>query len=261
MLRPGIITFLLFPLFLTSVFACQLWVTDGSRPRDRSDLAIKITEVKGNVYLVEDFNYWKTNTVFYAHPKGTLFFNSTWTEKGAARVLWKAAAISESEYAGVFLSSYGLHHSGGLGEFRRQAVRVFMFKKTYAYMLDKWEPMQADMQKSFSSWVPEKITEPDGLIGQEAKMVDGAVQLYFPGHAHTLDNLVVFFPEEKILYAGSLLSSPMYFMREANRRDYGKVLRRLKRFQPEIIISGHGKAIRGPEFLDQIIQKMELKQD
>ncbi|MEI7587754.1 MAG: subclass B1 metallo-beta-lactamase, partial [Runella sp.] len=63
---------------------------------------------------------------------------------------------------------------------------------------------------------------------------------------HTVDNIVVWFPNEKVLYGGCLVkcmeAEDLGYIKEANLKAWPKTIRRLqKRYKnPRFIIPGHG---------------------
>ena len=83
---------------------------------------------------------------------------------------------------------------------------------------------------------------------------DKKIFCYFPGAAHSLDNIVVWIPSEKILFAGcmckSINSVNLGNITDGDISEYpatiGKVIARFG--SAEIIIPGHG-GIGGPELL------------
>src|SRR5262245_48444379 len=66
--------------------ACSPMYTRTSGPVDRGDLPLHITRVRGHVYVVEDYSYWKTNSVLYAHPDGIVFVDATWSDRTARQM-------------------------------------------------------------------------------------------------------------------------------------------------------------------------------
>ena len=71
----------------------------------------------------------------------------------------------------------------------------------------------------------------------------------FPGPTSSPDALAVYFPEEKILYAGDILADPPHFL---NRQPHAREnVEKLRRLPFNTIISGHGEAVRTREFFEQ----------
>lgn len=70
-------------------------------------------------------------------------------------------------------------------------------------------------------------------------------QIFYPGAGHTIDNVVVWFPAEKILYGGCLIKSveatDLGYIKEANLQAWPQTLKNLQQKfpQPKFIIPGH----------------------
>ena len=82
-------------------------------------------------------------------------------------------------------------------------------------------------------------------MAESAIPVDG-VELYYPGPGHTRDNLVVWLPETRMLFAGCLVKSGLArslgFVAEADLAAWPSALDRLgERYrQVEVVVPGHG---------------------
>jgi metallo-beta-lactamase class B len=80
------------------------------------------------------------------------------------------------------------------------------------------------------------------------KLGDRNIHLYYPGAAHSMDNIVVWIPSEKILFAGcmckSLESTNLGNTVDGDLKEYASTIRKvIKRFpDAKVVIPGHGKA-------------------
>lgn len=105
-----------------------------------------------------------------------------------------------------------------------------------------------------------KIVAPQNGFHDSIKLNIGntyAVVKYF-GEGHTKDNVVGYFPNEKILFGGCLikeLEATKGYLGDANVEEWSNTVGKLKRQYPyiRIVIPGHGK-IGGKELLDYTIQ-------
>ncbi len=221
-------------------------------PIDRADLPLRITKVRGHVHLVEDVNYWRTNSVVYTDPRGIVFINATWTPATARRLIFEASLVNEADFLAVVVTSFGLHHTGGVSEFQAKGIKVYTHETTRRLMVRRWGSMQSEMKNSFGSWRLSSAVRPDGLFRERLSIHGGDVIIFHPGPAHTPDNLVVYFRREKILYGGSLLADPAMFMTDANPAAYGRALAGLDRFDYDQVISGHGRPLREPSLVERL---------
>lgn len=248
-----VIVKLMLILTILSMSGCKIGYRKVEGTVDRTDMPVEISHVKGGLYVVEDYNYWKTNVVFYATKKGAFFIDATYLPKSATRIIWKGAAYSMAEFLGVLVTSYPLYHSGGISAFRNERIPVYTNVQTATLLDEKWEKMQDEMDRSYSTWLRTENVYVTQYIGDEANFYEGKIQVKYPGDGHTPGNLIVYFPEEKALYAGSILSDPLMFTRESRRSEYLKVLNECKKLKPEIVIAGHGEAMQDPEFIDHVM--------
>jgi metallo-beta-lactamase class B len=80
------------------------------------------------------------------------------------------------------------------------------------------------------------------------KLGDRNIHLYYPGAAHSMDNIVVWIPSEKILFAGcmckSLESTDLGNTADGDLKEYASTITKvMKRFpEAKVVVPGHGKA-------------------
>ncbi|MCR9143645.1 MAG: hypothetical protein NXI24_15460 [bacterium] len=235
------------------------WIRDNAVPLDRNDLPLRVEKLRGFIFVVEDYNYWKTNQVIYAHPEGVYFFDATWTYKGARQMIWKGAANSYADFRGVVLTGFPLHRTGGLSTFRGQGVRIIAQRRTGSLLRSHWANMQAEMSASFDTWRPLPFQPPDGVFDEQAELLGGRVRVLHMPPAYSPDNSVVLFTEERVLYGGSLLSSPLMLTDFADLSHYEAALDRIAELEFDTVIAGHGGAIRDRSILDEIRTEVRLK--
>ena len=237
---------------------CKGWVRNASGPIDRADIPIEFSQLRGGLYIVEDRNYWQENSLVYYDDSGIFFFDSTWRQETANQILWKSAVKSVAEFKGVILTSHQLHRTGGIGSFKRQLVPVYMQRSAFNAMEQQWERMQNEMDRSFGTWRKSNLVYPDQLIDREATLLDGKIQVFYLGDGFSPGNLFVYFPQEKVIYAGSFFADPLYFTEMLQPAVYLATVDRLEQMQLDIetVVCGHGDPVhRWPEF----IQRMRLE--
>ncbi len=229
----------------------------GARgPIDRSDLPIEVSNVRGSVHLVEDFNYWKTNSVLFADKQGIVFIDGGWTTKSARQLLWKSAVLSEANFLGVVVTAFPLYRTGGLWEFHEKDIPVYMQRRTPDLLRAHWVAMQNEMSATFGSWRADPPLAPDFVFDGDLKFLGGRVTVLYPGGAHTPDNCVVYFPQERVLYGGSLIAWPPHFLQFARPEGYANVLKTIRALDFDTVIAGHGRALHDRSILDRLEQEM-----
>jgi len=107
---------------------------------------------------------------------------------------------------------------------------------------------------TYASALTNKILKRDGkeqarnsFEGNEFALMDGFLEVYYPGGGHTIDNLVVWLPNSKILYGGcfirSLESSGLGYTGEAKIDQWPQSAENTisKYSEAKIVVPGHGK--------------------
>jgi cyclase len=70
---------------------------------------------------------------------------------------------------------------------------------------------------------------------------DREIRLHFFGRGHTGGDIVVFLPQEKVLFTGDLLQPGLPYLGDAYIPDYIETLERLKELEFETVVPGHGR--------------------
>ncbi len=252
LIRAAQTVLLVFILTAGAAACLRPWIRDNAVPMDHNDLPLKVERLRGSIFLVQDYNYWKTNQLIYAHPEGIYFFDATWTYKGARQMIWKGAANSYADFRGVILTGFPVHRTGGLSTFRAQGVKIIAHRSTEALLVRNWKAMQREMAATFDTWRELPLTKPDGVFDDEAQLLGGRIRLLHMPGAYTPDNSVVLFTEERVLYGGSLLSAPLVLTQYADLEAYAAALDRVEALDFDTIIAGHGRAVRDRSLLNEI---------
>ena len=131
----------------------------------------------------------------------------------------------------LIISHYHQDNQGGINYCLKQNTKCFSLERTKDIALKKGLPAAGHYFKN-------NMTINLGSI---------EVQAIFEGAGHTKDNLVIWFPHEKILFGGCLIKD-IYTKRlgnisEANLKEWPKTIKKLQKKYPSnlIIIPGHGK--------------------
>ncbi|MDA1065582.1 MAG: MBL fold metallo-hydrolase [Verrucomicrobia bacterium] len=84
------------------------------------------------------------------------------------------------------------------------------------------------------------------------KTDDGSreIQLLHFGRAHTGGDVVVFLPEEKVVFTGDMMLPGLAYMGDGHVNEWPKALDGLKALDFDIWLPGHGSIMRSREFMD-----------
>jgi cyclase len=103
------------------------------------------------------------------------------------------------------------------------------------------------------------VRAPDVTIDADATLhLDGfSVELLVMGPAHSTNDVGVWLPEQKVMFAGDLAFSgghPIFM--EGSMLGFRSALQRMRALAPEVLLPGHGPACRG-EQVGQVLDDLE----
>ena len=147
----------------------------------------------------------------------------------------------------VVVTHFHIDCLGGLEEFHKKEIPSFATNLTI------------ELAKTKNIIIPENgfDTYYEHEIGNKKVISE------FLGEGHTKDNIIGYFPGEKILFGGCLIkgmNAGKGNLNDANVNDWSTTVRKVKSKYPDakVIIPGHGKA-GGIELLDFTIEKFKIK--
>ena len=114
-------------------------------------------------------------------------------------------------------------------------------------------------RKYYPSYPNVPLSLPTVTYADNFQLQEGHVQALYLGPSHTPDDVFVYFPTEKVLYAGSILKEQLGNLAFADINEYQQTLFKLKKLHLSIrtIISGHWSAVHGPELIDQYLRMLK----
>jgi metallo-beta-lactamase class B len=96
---------------------------------------------------------------------------------------------------------------------------------------------------------------PTKTYGADFTLENGDIRGLYLGPSQNVDDIFVYFPKQKVLYAGSILKEHLGSLAFANLEEYPKTLEKLRQLHLEIdkIISGHWSAVPGSGLIDEYL--------
>ena len=249
----------LFPVvFLSAVLAA------GAQPAEmpRVDLSDCLTlyPVETGVWLVVHVFPWPANSLLVrTGPEDMMLVDTPWEEEGTRLLLeWVRREFGEIRLTAVN-THYHLDNLGGNAVLVERGIPVWGSEMTARLFAEK---AAANVQRTIAmlrgsgrekfaeAFGRVRLRPPDHLFsetaGLELRSGDGMAVLFYPGPAHTLDNIVVYFPSRRLLFGGCMIrsmdSEALGSHPEGDTSAWpASALRVLERF-PElrIVVPGHG---------------------
>lgn len=215
--------------------------------------ALEITPLTGDFYIFTTYQVYEgtpipANGMYVVTANGVVLIDSPWDTTQFQPLL---DGIKVKHNADVVLCIATHSHedrTGGLQFLKQRGV------KTYTSRLTD-ELCRANNHKR-----AEYTFENDTVF----TVGEYSFQAYYGGPGHTVDNIVIWFEKDKILYGGCLVKSVeaanLGYLGEANMEEYPKTILKIKQKvgQPAYVIPGH-QGWTSNEALDHTLKLLGVK--
>jgi glyoxylase-like metal-dependent hydrolase (beta-lactamase superfamily II) len=187
-----------------------------------------------------------SNAGFVVTPAGVVVIDALGSPALAERLLGQIRRVTDKPVTHVIVTHYHADHIYGLQTFKAQGARIIAHEAAKAYLNS--ETAQLRLQASrveLAPWIDERtqlVQADEWLQGDRDLDVGGMVfQIRAVGPSHTPEDLVVYLPSEKVLFAGDLVfRSRIPYVGQADSRQWILALERLLQFDARVIVPGHG---------------------
>jgi metallo-beta-lactamase class B len=220
---------------------------------------ISLKPLRGAVYLVEDDHYLTTNSLVYIGKTHATVIGATWTPETARLLAAEIARLTDVPVTEVINISPDPEWAGGNAYWKSIGARIHAFGATCEHMKTHWSAT-VEFFRSFRPAYPSlSLSLPTDCHPGDFQLQSGNVQALFLGASHTPADIFVFFKDEKILNAGSILKEQLGNMSGADVGQYPHTLRKLQRLGLgyQMIVSGHYAPLHGPELVDHYLRLLD----
>jgi glyoxylase-like metal-dependent hydrolase (beta-lactamase superfamily II) len=156
------------------------------------------------------------------------------------------AQITPKPITHVIVTHYHADHIYGLQTFKALGARVIAHRAALAYLNSDTARLRlAASRQELAPWVDKntQLLQADEWLDQAQVLTVGGVKFEINpvGPAHTPEDLVVYLPSEKVLFAGDLVfRSRIPYVGQADSRHWITALDSLLKFDTKVIVPGHG---------------------
>lgn len=244
-------------LALTVCGLAALWAWQGagraraSEPRETvslgKDLQVQRLRTGFWVHVSRDSLSVPANGLIARTKEGLLLVDTTWSDDLAERLVsWAEQNLADRVVKAIVTHSHA-DRTGGLGALRRRGIPVFALDLTISRLRLAAENQPAVLMAA----VPGSVhTDPSGF------------EAFYPGPGHAADNLVVWFPKQRILFGGCFVrgetAEDLGNVADADLGSWPAAMRRVQDRYPgaAVVIPGHG-AVGGPAALARTLALLQ----
>ena len=194
-----------------------------------------------------------SNAGFVVTSQGVVVVDALGSPELARRLLIEIRKVTRAPIHTVIVTHYHADHIYGLQVFKEQGARIVAHAAAREYLNSETARLrlQASRQELWP-WVDEqtRLVEADQWLDGPQRLTIGGVdfQIVPVGPSHTAEDLVIYLPQKKTLFAGDLVfRNRIPYVGQADSRHWIEALQNLLGFDAKLVIPGHGPISRQPQ--------------
>ncbi len=202
-----------------------------------------------------------SNAGFVITPAGVVVIDALGSPALARELIAEIGRITSRPITHLVVTHYHADHIYGLQEFKKIGVRVIAHRAGQEYLNSETAASRLEIsRKDLAPWIDgaTQLTSADEWIDSAVDLLIGGVRFVLQpaGPAHTREDLVVFLPSERVLFAGDIVfRGRVPYVGQADSGLWIEALSRLIDMDPLVIVPGHGSVSNSAR------QDLELTRD
>ena len=243
---------------------CSFWFVANAQPTDKAvstKPTMQIKTVGANVFYVQGASEmgssanqnFISNAGFVVTPAGVVVVDALGSPELARKLLAEIRKITKKPIHTVVLTHYHADHIYGLQVFKEAGARIVAHTAAREYLYSDTAKLRLEVSRQeLWPWIDEKtrlVPADTWLSGLETFTVGGIQFEVQPvGPSHTAEDLVVYLPQKKILFAGDLVfRNRIPYVGQADSKHWIEALKYLLTFDTQWVIPGHGPVSNDPK--------------
>ena len=187
-----------------------------------------------------------SNAGFVITPAGVVVLDALGSPILAQKLIAEIQRITSQKVVAVIVSHYHADHVYGLQEFKKIGAKIYAQGEGRNYLSSETAKQRLITSRiDFAPWinVNTKLISADVWIDQKLKLTIGGIDFFISrvGPAHAPEDLMVYVPSERVLFAGDLVfRGRIPFVGNADSKGWLSALDEIEKLNPNIVIPGHG---------------------
>jgi glyoxylase-like metal-dependent hydrolase (beta-lactamase superfamily II) len=194
-----------------------------------------------------------SNAGFVITPTSVVVIDALGSPRLAERLTAEIRKLTPLPISDVILTHYHADHIYGLSYFKTMGAHITAHEAAKEYIQSETARLRLEASRTdLAPWIDEKtqlVLADTWIAGRTTLKIGGWVfELDHVGPSHTPEDLTVFVPEEKVLFAGDLFfNGRLPFVGKANSSQWIKSLDQMLAHDARTVVPGHGAASTNPK--------------
>ena len=217
-------------------------------------IQLKPVQVAPHTYFVQGFaemgssanQNFISNAGFVVTPGGVVVMDALGSPILAQKLIAEIGKVTKQKVVVVIVSHYHADHIYGLQEFKKIGAKIYAQGEGRNYLSSEIAKQRLIASRiDFAPWVNAntQLISADVWIDKQSKLNIGGVEFLISrvGPAHAPEDLMVYVPSEKVLFAGDLVfRGRIPFVGNADSKGWLIALDEIAKLNPNVVIPGHG---------------------
>ena len=187
-----------------------------------------------------------SNAGFVLTTDGVVVIDALGSPHLAERLIAEIRKLTRKPITHVIVTHYHADHIYGLQAFKAQGARILAHRAAREYLNSDTARLRLEASRlELAPWIDAdtRLVEADQWLDGDQELLLGGVrmQVKHVGPSHTPEDLVVYLPQQQLLFAGDLVfRARIPFVGQADSGQWIKALDALLTFDTTVIVPGHG---------------------
>ena len=236
---------------------CGLVLTDATAGTQSP--GVSLGHLVGPLWVAEDTYYARENTIVYVGSESVTIVGATWTPATAKLLAGEIAKVTSLPILEVINTNYHPDRAGGNAYWESVGAKIISTRMTYDLLESDWAAVVEWTRRAIPEYPDLPLVLPTETYPGDFELQEGRVQALYLGPSHTPDGILVYFPNERVLYGGCIIKGFLGNLSFANLEQYPKTLFKLKELELDIesIVAGHGTPVHGVELIDHYLDLLQ----
>lgn len=187
-----------------------------------------------------------SNAGFVVTPAGVVVIDALGSPALAEQLITRIRRITPKPITHVILTHYHADHIYGLQAFKAIGAKIIAHQAGREYLNSDTARLRLEASRTdLAPWIDagtHLVAADEWIDGPRELRVGGVLLRIVPaGPAHTPEDLVVYLPEEGVLFAGDIVfRNRIPFVGQADSRHWIRAMEQLLGFGARVVVPGHG---------------------